>query len=559
MTCLTDLENRRDLANALGIPENKLTYVIHIKKIDTLYETFEIPKKNGGCRVINAPKKDLKDIQKKLAEALSEHQNIVWRKYRKTPGVSHGFEKEKSIVTNAKIHRNKKFIMNIDLEDFFDSFHFGRVKGFFEKNRNFMLSEKVAMVIAQLSCYRGTLPQGAPTSPIITNLICTILDMRLLKIAKENKLDYTRYADDLTFSTNYKNYPEIHTKIYSEISEEIERAGFRINPTKTRVQFEKSRQEVTGLTVNKKVNVKKEYFKNTRAMANQLYKTGEFTINEAQATLNQLEGRFGFINQLDWYNNRLDGKKHNFFALSGREKQYQKFLFYKYFYANSRPLIVTEGKTDIIYLKAALKNLYSEYPRLINKKEDKFEFKVSFSRKTKRLEYFLNIVRDGGSVMKNIYNLYYGKRNENYQGYAAEFERISGNRASSPVVLLFDNELTNKKKPIRDFLGYVGYEKHDDIEKFGEKCFSNISKNLFVLTMPLVDGKEEVEIEDLFTDEMLSHKIEGKKFSPKDKFDRSKYYGKEIFSQYIMKNYKQLNFEGFLPLLNILSDIVENY
>lgn len=114
-------------------------------------------------------------------------------------------EKGKSFITNAQIHRNKRFVINVDLENFFDSFHFGRVRGYFMKNKNYQCSEEVATTIAQIACYEGKLPQGAPSSPIITNMICNIFDMRLLRLAKKYKLDYTRYADDLSFSTNDKN------------------------------------------------------------------------------------------------------------------------------------------------------------------------------------------------------------------------------------------------------------------------------------------------------------------------------------------------------------------
>lgn len=100
------------------------------------------------------------------------------------------------------IHKNKRYILNIDLENFFNSFHFGRVMGYFNKNRYFNFDKKMSIIIAQLCCLNGALPQGAPTSPIISNLICRIFDYRILKITKKYKLNYTRYADDLTFSTN---------------------------------------------------------------------------------------------------------------------------------------------------------------------------------------------------------------------------------------------------------------------------------------------------------------------------------------------------------------------
>ena len=103
-------------------------------------------------------------------------------------------------------------------------------------------------------------------------------------------------------------------------------------------------------------------------MADSLYKTGCFDNNGVEGTVSQLEGKFAFIDQLDKYNNIKDvSQQHSVFCLNGREKQYQKFLFYRYFFAHEKPVIVTEGKTDIKYIKAALKNLYTEYPELNRK------------------------------------------------------------------------------------------------------------------------------------------------------------------------------------------------
>lgn len=202
MRKFTNINNRNELADFLSIQRKTLTYLLYIEGIDDFYDEFYVPKKNFGFRKIKAPKTKLKYVQKKLAVALLNYQKEISENKKFIFKLSHGFEKGKSIITNAKVHRNKRYVINFDLEDFFDSFHFGRVKGFFEKNKYFKLSEEVALCIAQLTCYKGTLPQGAPTSPVITNLIAPILDFRLLKIAKKYKLDYTRYADDLTFSTN---------------------------------------------------------------------------------------------------------------------------------------------------------------------------------------------------------------------------------------------------------------------------------------------------------------------------------------------------------------------
>ena len=121
----------------------------------------------------------------------------------------------------------------------------------------------MATTIAQIACYEGKLPQGAPSSPIITNMICNIFDMRLLRLAKKYKLDYTRYADDLSFSTNDKKFVDFEKQFFEELTQEINRAGFSINDKKTRVQYKDSHQEVTGIVVNKKLNVDRTYYKET--------------------------------------------------------------------------------------------------------------------------------------------------------------------------------------------------------------------------------------------------------------------------------------------------------
>ncbi|MEC0695962.1 retron Ec67 family RNA-directed DNA polymerase/endonuclease [Bacillus atrophaeus] len=551
-----DIGTRNELADFLKIPRKQLSYVLYVKSINNLYTSFEIHKKNGGVRNIKAPLEELKDIQRKLAEALYKHKK---KKQGKKNNLSHAFEKNKSIITNAEIHRNKRLVLNIDLENFFESFHFGRVRGFFTKNKNFLLPIEVATIIAQLSCYEGKLPQGAPTSPIISNLICGILDYRLLKITKKYKLNYTRYADDLTFSTNDKNFLNVQTKFYEEISNELIQAGFKINEKKTRLQYKDSRQTVTGLVVNSKINVNRTFYKETRAMAHQLYKQGNFKINSESADLNQLEGRFAFINQLTRYNNKKDSDKHSFYNLSSRELQYQKFLFYKYFFANPKPLIVTEGKTDIVYLKAALKKLYNEYPDLITKDIDEtFEFKVSFLKKTKRLGYFLNI-QDGGTGLKNI-NDFFNSNNakKSATNYLNYFKTISNTLPQSPVILMFDNEIkSGKKKPIGDFLNHAKVD-DEQVETLKNEYKINIIDNLYLLTVPLI-GKSECDIEDLFDNTTLSQKINGKKFIKKDDYDTSKYYGKDIFSKYILDNYLNIDFNNFRSVLDNINNIINMY
>ena len=162
-----DIQTRNELADFLKIPRNKLSYLLFIEGIDKQYRVFEIPKKRGGTRVICAPSEDLKGIQRRLAAALSAYRKALAAQRDLRPSISHGFEKGKSVITNAKLHRNKRFVLNLDLENFFPTFHFGRVLGYFEKNKDFQLPHEVAVTIAQLACWQGRKErQPLPSSPI---------------------------------------------------------------------------------------------------------------------------------------------------------------------------------------------------------------------------------------------------------------------------------------------------------------------------------------------------------------------------------------------------------
>ena len=191
-----------------------------------------------------------------------------------------------SIASNAALHKQKKYVLNLDIEDFFPSLNFGRVRGYFIKNKNFRLEPKVATILAQIACHENALPQGSPCSPIVSNLIGQVLDVRLVKLAKKYKCTYSRYADDLTFSTNQKIFPkELAYKKYKrttnwvvgkKLSDCIMNANFKINSSKTRMQYKDARQVVTGLVVNKAVNTKSEYYRYARAMCQSLFMTGTF-------------------------------------------------------------------------------------------------------------------------------------------------------------------------------------------------------------------------------------------------------------------------------------------
>lgn len=380
-----------------------------------------------------------------------------------------------------------------------------------------------------------------------------------MKIAKKYKLDYTRYADDLTFSTNNKAFLDEQELFLKKLSREVESAGFLINNKKSRLQYKDSKQKVTGLVVNKKVSVDREYCRITKAMAHTLYTKGSFIIDRQEGTLKQLEGRFAFINQLDKYDNSLEYKaKHrNFHSLNGREKQYQKFLFYKYFCANEKPLLITEGKTDVTYLKAALKNLHLEYPYLISKEDDsEFKFNISFLRRTKRLRYFFNLSLDGADTMEQFYkNFFTLSGNGNHSDYPSIFNRICPYHTNKPVIFIFDNELATKNKPLKKFADSLNLDK-DKRAKLQRELKLKLADNLWLVTNNLIAGKEVCEIEDLFTRETLEHEIDGRSFSHIEKTGSSG-YSKEDFAQYIAKNYKNIDFSGFKCIFNEINEVIQ--
>lgn len=557
---MKNIKTRNDFAKFIGVKLQTLTYLLYIKKIDNCYNTLEIPKKNGDTRTICVPNKNLKKVQKKLYNKLSTYYDEIKTQNNFTSKISHGFEKNRSIVTNAEVHKNKRYVVNLDLLDFFPSINFGRVRSYFIKNNYFEINDDIATILAQLTCYKGTLPQGAPTSPLIANMICNIMDIRILKIAKKYRLDYTRYADDLTFSTNNKYFLNDYDKFLEDIKNIIHRSGFELNSKKTRLLFSNSRQEVTGLVVNKKISVPKEYYKNTRAMAHSLYKNGYFLIDDEVGTIEQLEGRFSFINQINLYN--IDNKKKDMCHLNSKEKQYQKFMIYKTFYANEKPLIITEGKTDVLYIKAALKKYYKYFPNLITKKDNgNFVFHVNFFKRKQKHSYYLNLVKDGADTIKNIYsNCYIKTKNNKNITTVHDFKKLRGERETNPVILIFDNEMvSNKDRPLKKFLNEIKVNASQK-DKLKENLYINICDNLYLCTYQL-NNKEacEIEIEDLFPADVLEHEINGRKFSKKDSTHDNGFYGKNEFSQYVYSNYESIDFSNFISLLSAINEIIELY
>lgn len=236
----------------------QLSYYSNPNNVRGRYHHFSIPKKSGGQRNISAPSRGLSHIL--------YYVNIMLKALYQPSDYAMGFVEGRSVVDNASKHIGQNYVFNTDLENFFPSIAQPRVWKRFQLPP-FNFNQQIASILAGLCCIREKhedgkyvyiLPQGAPTSPLITNAICDKLDRRLSGLARRFGLHYSRYADDITFSSMHNVYQE-SSEFMNELKRIIEDQGFRINNGKTRLQKLGQRQEVTGLTVSNRVNTSSKY------------------------------------------------------------------------------------------------------------------------------------------------------------------------------------------------------------------------------------------------------------------------------------------------------------
>lgn len=225
--------------------EKALLYKI-ANRSDLFYRSFRIPKRNGSFREISEPLPTLKEIQYILL-------NIIFSR----PSVSRAaraYKRGTSIKSNASLHLNQSILVNIDIKDFFNSISYFKVKKLI---LTIGYTDEIATVIANLCCLNGSLPQGAPTSPAISNLFMRDFDEEMLEICKQAKLRYSRYSDDISVSGFVDK-----TKIISNIHSRLSNKGLSINKKKTSISRDGSRKIVTGVIVNSKMNAPIETRKN---------------------------------------------------------------------------------------------------------------------------------------------------------------------------------------------------------------------------------------------------------------------------------------------------------
>jgi len=301
------LHTPAQLAVAIGISLGRLRWLTFHRGGATLvhYHRYGIPKKTGGMRSISAPKPALANAQQwVLAKVLAG---------LATEPAAHGFVPGRSIVSNATPHVNKAVVVNLDLKDFFPTLTFARVRGLFE---SFGYGSAVATCLALLctepprvdleldgralavALGARALPQGACTSPAITNLACRRLDRRLAGLAGKFGFTYTRYADDLTFS---RDTGDGVGGLLHHVRAILADEGFVEHPKKTHVMRRGRRQEVTGVTVNAKTGVSRSEVRELRAILHNAAKHGLASQNREDHPhfAAYLRGRVAFVTMVD--------------------------------------------------------------------------------------------------------------------------------------------------------------------------------------------------------------------------------------------------------------------
>jgi len=529
-----------------------LAYLLYQLPDALKYKTFTIPKRSGGKRTISAPDKRLKLVQRRLAELLEACQLEVDEKEGVEAAcvVAHGFKRGLSISTNAARHRRRRWVFNADLSEFFPSINFGRVYGFFLRNRHYSLQPKVAAAIAQIACFKDTLPQGSPSSPIISNLIANVLDVRLVRIAASAGCTYTRYADDLTFSTDEKRFPmEIARQVSADewsVSRKLKRAvgssGFSVNPQKTRMQYRSSRQEVTGLVVNARVNVKSDYYRLARAMTNRLVTGGapEFPDLRGAASRSQLRGMLNFIystKQTEATRSQIERPNVGW----AYEDVYRQFLDYDWFYGLERPTLLCEGKTDNIYLAAAIKARAAQFPSLvaINGKEVALDVRLFRYSPTSAVLQALS----GGT----------GELNNLLSTYRARIRKFKGG-ASHPTIIIVDNDSGAK-----GLFSHIKSITKSKTPVDGTEKFYFIYENLYVVPIPMLSNSD-TPIERLFEPSLLKKKIGVRELDLTGDKSTTTHYSKSEFAVQIVKQGgANVKFDGFDPLLAALVEVKKDY
>ena len=304
------LETDKDVANLLQVEYSTLRYLTYHRDVVTFdnYYRFDIPKKSGGMLHIAAPKTQLKMAQKQILEQILEKIEIS--------DAAHGFIKQKSVITGAKVHpTSPTLLINIDLENFFPTITFERVRGVYQ---HFGYSGYVASLLAMICTYcermpvevKGEtkyvktsdriLPQGSPASPMLTNIICQRMDKRINGLCKKLGVVYTRYADDMSFSYhgNLENFAV--GSFLKSMQKIIEEEGFHVKKEKTHILRKHNRQYITGIVINnEQIGVTKKWIKVLRASIHNAKKLKDAGETIPKQTKQEIAGKIAWLKSVN--------------------------------------------------------------------------------------------------------------------------------------------------------------------------------------------------------------------------------------------------------------------
>lgn len=261
---------------------NKQILDNYISFADKYYNTYYIAKKKKGSkREIDSPSKELKSIQRWV---MLNYLNSIPVSNR-----ANGFIKGRGIKRNAQFHLNKSYILAVDIKDFFPSITQGMV---FESLKKYFDDEDLTYKLAKLCTYKRRLPQGAPTSPILSNIVFKEIDDKITDLCKIRLVAYSRYADDMIFSSNTKN---VLVEIYQFVNKLLIQHSFEINKSKTKYLSGKGRMAITGININAgKLTVNKDIKRNLRSNLYNIIVKKDKTIN-----INSVLGYLSFIKDIE--------------------------------------------------------------------------------------------------------------------------------------------------------------------------------------------------------------------------------------------------------------------
>lgn len=391
--------------------------------------------------------------------------------------------------------------------------------------------------------------------------------MLLVRLAKASGCTYTRYADDLTFSSNkplfssrvaFQPNPHLHQwEPGHGLKRLIAKSGFSINPNKTRMQYRDSNQSVTGLTVNRKVNVPASYRNRVRAMAHALFTTGKFdligeqpdgaggtVIRKTPGKVSQLIGMLAYIDHIDQTNHKIR-EQNNLepTPTPGRIKLFRRTLYFDYFYSPESPVIICEGKTDNTYINCALKRLASMYPTMATSGTPA-KLKVRLFKYTDRRTHEITEINGGVGGLCKLIKYYHDDTTNIFKAPPPKH----------PIIVLIDND-AGSNKVYGAIAGITGKHKPTGMERF-----IHVTSNLYVVPTPLGVGGAQTMIEDFFDAGTRAKELSGKKFDPGRDADNRTHYSKAAFARDVVaKNAGSIDFSRFSEIFDRMAEVISDY